>query len=98
MTIIHLASGRTNTINPRSGTPARRRPAVCKTHQRATVSVPILPLHDHGKCDLSGVSFAVKCCEQVRLAFLDTYRTLSVMPEPPLRRLLEGIREMRFAA
>ena len=30
--------------------------------------------------------------------FLDTYRTLCVAPEPPLRRLLEGIREMQFVA
>jgi hypothetical protein len=36
------------------------------------------------------------------LPFLDTYRTLCVAPEPPLRRLLEDIlediREMQFAA
>jgi len=32
------------------------------------------------------------------LPFLDTYRTLCVVPPPDFRRLLEGIREMQFAA
>ena len=32
------------------------------------------------------------------LPFLDTYRTLCVVPEPEFRRLLEEIREMQFAA
>jgi hypothetical protein len=33
-----------------------------------------------------------------RLPFLDTYRTMCVAPERQFRRVLEEIREMRFAA
>ncbi len=32
------------------------------------------------------------------VAFLDTYRTMCVAPEPAFRRVLEEIREMRLAA
>jgi hypothetical protein len=32
------------------------------------------------------------------LPFLDTYRTLCVVPPPDFQRLLEDIRQMRFAA
>jgi hypothetical protein len=32
------------------------------------------------------------------LVFLDTYRTLCVVPPPDFQRLLEGTREMQFAA
>ena len=32
------------------------------------------------------------------LPFLDTYRTMCRAPEPDFRRILEGIRELRFAA
>jgi hypothetical protein len=32
------------------------------------------------------------------LAFLDTYRTMCVAPEPAFRRALEEIREIDFAA
>ena len=32
------------------------------------------------------------------LPFLDTYRTMCSVPEPAFRRILEEIRELRFAA
>jgi hypothetical protein len=32
------------------------------------------------------------------LPFLDTYRTMCLAPEPVFRRILEDIREVRFAA
>ena len=32
------------------------------------------------------------------LPFLDTYRTMCLAPEPAFRRILEDIRELRFAA
>jgi hypothetical protein len=33
-----------------------------------------------------------------RVPFLDTHRTMCRTPEPGFRRVLEGIRELRFAA
>jgi len=33
-----------------------------------------------------------------RLPFMDAYRTILLAPNPELRRFLEGIQEMRFAA
>jgi hypothetical protein len=32
------------------------------------------------------------------LPFLNTYRTMCVSPDPPFKRILEEIRELRFAA
>jgi len=32
------------------------------------------------------------------LPFLDTYRTMCGAPEPAFRQILEGVRELRFAA
>jgi putative transposase len=34
----------------------------------------------------------------MKLGFLDTYRTMCLAPQPDFQRLLEGIRELRFAA
>jgi hypothetical protein len=35
---------------------------------------------------------------EIWLPFLDTYRTMCLAPEPAFRRILEGIRDLRFAA
>ena len=54
--------------------------------------------------DITGLSMPATMagpCSEISghwLPFLDTYRTMCRAPEPAFRRILEDIRELRFAA